>query len=1837
MAFFSGVAPSAPSSSTTAPVSGSSPQPSGGFFGSIKAPAQSTSPAKPSGFFGSVVPKISQQSNPAPTSTESPYWAGADAVGDTFGPATTTDPSGKPLLDYKQEGAQSTTTDKTRVDTTFDPLTAQPEPQSDIETPRTVSASEKAQIKQNAGAPNSDVIDHAMALTVAGSNEPENLRPLSNTENENDATFETDLDSQVKSGKISLFDAQKLEAANKGLPTPFTGTQSPSFWDKVSSYIKSGVNKVASGVAGLESGQNKTEQNASNEVSYGMHTLGSFLVNKIAGKGSTTPGTTAAANAAYLKGFFKAIPSAVAENLPFGVGDIVKQIEADPQNAADVNLDDVIQGLPQAGKDFVAGMVAQPALTIAGAVVAPFMAAKNPNGPQGGQITMNIPGLGEVSNLQADVARKVQNGENPWQAALDETPGAIFDTLAAVGLSEKFTSPREVTIAKGQASGVTPTEQPQSFREYKPAVSSTPIPNDVLSRIVQEKGITLKNSYDPKAPTFFRLSEDSTGKTVTPSLVQIKPSYLDTFLNKIHGDASAAPSNEVVPIYEQPVNVSDIIDQTNSVYENSSGKTNGNFVRSPEEGFNNSRDQKSVGENNGQRFELGTYGKNAIESKTASGKEDRLPVSEIPESIKNITQSYKSGDSPFRKDNTVHIAEMPNGEKHAIITRDNKNGNREVINYFKIGKDYTKFIDNLKQFGAPTENRTRIDSLEENRSNPLTYGGNENVSEENPNVKNKRTIIGRSGGPKVTEDQARGLIYKDIPQKDVNLIFDPTLTKTDSVHGRYTPSVKGILKPMIELHSPNGKISVRTAYHESFHYIFDNVLSPAEKAEALSSAKTELGKIKDFGYKVIGYKTADIRAEEYLADKYARQKTSEAGFDGPFHSFFKKISDFMKHIIDTVKRVGKKIKDTYNEIPNKQGGFIKAGPKETEENSDEEIDHIGDLVNPELSEKLDDIEQRSTQLSVRQEALKNNPAGKLSKYVNKKTGELPEALGKGSSIFERRGDDIATELGFKDSEEARSEYVKYASEKKSMQEDIKQLKQDKRDLLRSFKEDQVKNGPGAPEGMFNGEITEANKGVTPPIVRGGIHAPEMDLNKFRDIAAIRLGRDTMERNIEKVAGPYGDELKDFVIDPVRTNETDRIKFANDLRTEIRGKMKELKIKRGSDEDELIQRFGEGMMTREDLVKALPDTHEQVEKAADYFRKIYDDLIDKWNIERSKFDYKPVSKRPNYFRHFSDINQFTNSFGFLRSESQLSTEIAGQTAFFKPGKPFSTAELHRTGNRTSYSSMGGMDNYLDSVGKQMYHIDSIQRGRALEKYIREAGTANPNLKLANFVQNVQEWTNLVSGKAAMLDRAIESTVGRPVMKFMKGLSNLIGRNIIGGNISVALTHLVSTPFQAATTDKVPLIRGLFQTLVSPLKQDPITHVDGVESSFLTRRFPEKYIQPTVFDKTQNFINYLFHLTDMFKSKWTVAAKYYEGLNDGLSEEEAMKQADIYAGKIIGDYSIGNRPNLMNTHTTQLLAQFQLGVNDNLSVLMHDIPHWEQGNKSKIGARLLAFAIFSFLFNQIYKKIRGSGKGIDPIDAGLTLAGMNDEGKGQDFLTRLKLAGSDIAGELPFTSIAAGTFPLATAVVQPLENEITGNNRTGATETLLSDLASPVGAGGQIKKSVQGIEAYEKGQTTTTTGTKNQTVTPGPENLIKGAIFGETAFSGASTQNNQTNTLIGLLGANKNQATIQGEQEYQKLKAMPQAQAASAFTALQQTNPALAKTIIRIANEDKEGITLNERLTKELGVSDGQRAKYIARQLNDLPTQSAKAALWERYVSLKIISAQVAQQITPLLKK
>ena len=96
-------------------------------------------------------------------------------------------------------------------------------------------------------------------------------------------------------------------------------------------------------------------------------------------------------------------------------------------------------------------------------------------------------------------------------------------------------------------------------------------------------------------------------------------------------------------------------------------------------------------------------------------------------------------------------------------------------------------------------------------------------------------------------------------------------------------------------------------------------------------------------------------------------------------------------------------------------------------------------------------------------------------------------------------------------------------------------------------------------------------------------------------------------------------------------------------------------------------------------------------------------------------------------------------------------------------------------------------------------------------------------------------------------------------------------------------------------------------------------------------------------------------------------------------------------------------------------------------------------------------------------------------------------------------------------------------------------------------------------------------------------------------------------------------------------------MPREQAREVFNELIKKDERLAEKINDIIDEEKLGLTYTERLVKQLGVENGERAKYIFNQLNQLKTQKEKREYYQNLIDKKIITEQVGQQLEFLLGK
>lgn len=566
---------------------------------------------------------------------------------------------------------------------------------------------------------------------------------------------------------------------------------------------------------------------------------------------------------------------------------------------------------------------------------------------------------------------------------------------------------------------------------------------------------------------------------------------------------------------------------------------------------------------------------------------------------------------------------------------------------------------------------------------------------------------------------------------------------------------------------------------------------------------------------------------------------------------------------------------------------------------------------------------------------------------------------------------------------------------------------------------------------------------------------------------------------------------------------------------------------------------------------------KVRAAVKVFHEVYDKLFQDMNRVRIENGYEPVNYLQGYFPHFQEneeggsiLQKFARAAGIEGDVSPLPATINGLTANFKPGIRYMANIQNRLGYATAYDALQGFDRYIEVATDVIFHTADIQRLRALATQIRyrasdeglkqriDAIMMNPFLNpdeaneqvanltkngrygLSNFVDELDEYTNLLAGKKSRLDRGMEKLMGRKFYNVMKKFESRVGANMVAANVGSALTNFIPITQAWSQVSTADVLRGMWDTLKN------YKTADGLDSAstFINNRSGYGRLAMSTMDKVSAGAGWLMESIDTFTTGSVVRARYYQNLRRGMSETSAMQEADQFASGVIADRSKGSTPTLYSARNplVKLFTQFQLEVNNELSWIFKDMAQEER----KKGVAALAKAMFKFLigawiYNEFYESIVGRRPALDPLDIindtvgdftgyhipNMVLAGIGAaKGEKIDFTTEKQTTDKAIAGvwgrvlsEAPSTQaltilgldeamgieIDNGRIAVASALpdIGKLRKAIWSSNEDMApakkaktiTDELIKPglyLATPFG-GGQIRKAYQGATAAARG--------------------------------------------------------------------------------------------------------------------------------------------------------------------
>ena len=666
----------------------------------------------------------------------------------------------------------------------------------------------------------------------------------------------------------------------------------------------------------------------------------------------------------------------------------------------------------------------------------------------------------------------------------------------------------------------------------------------------------------------------------------------------------------------------------------------------------------------------------------------------------------------------------------------------------------------------------------------------------------------------------------------------------------------------------------------------------------------------------------------------------------------------------------------------------------------------------------------------------------------------------------------------------------------------------------------------------------------------------------------------------KVADEKAEAFNNEYFRPVHKNESDRKSYVVGLQDRIKALNLSRKVEKGNlvSESYAVQWLGEAEFNRDYLAEhprvkqrggfgyeewnaAIQKFHEEnpkldyakIEHAVKEFRSIYDQLYQDMNRVRMENGYEPVDYMQGYFPHFQEndkdgslLTRFGRHLGITDEVTPLPATINGLTQSFRPGIRYMANIQQRLGYATAYDALQGFDRYIEVASDVIYHTGDIQRLRALATQIRyrasdegvrkqidrilQDPTLTPDeanervaqamkdapFALSNFVAELDEYTNLLAGKKSRLDRGMEKMLGRKFYNVCKAFESRVGANMVAANIGSALTNFIPLTQAWSQVSSADMLHGMWQTLQNYKTADGL----DAASTFIHNRSGYGRLAMSTMDKVSEKAAFLMEAVDGFTTGSVVRARYLQNLRLGMSEVNAMQEADQFAAGIMADRSKGATPTLYSSRDPiiKLFTQFQLEVNNELSWIFKDmIPQERKKGVAQLAKALFKFLIGAWLYNEVYEAIAGRRAALDPLDilndsvgdftgyqlpntVQSALSGRWDFTKEKPGTYQaIKNLGGNLVSELPGTQVLtvlgldekwgleidSGRIAVSSAIpnIGNIEKALLASNEDIApkkkVQTVVNELANPAAylalpfGGGQIKKMAQGAQAVVQG--------------------------------------------------------------------------------------------------------------------------------------------------------------------
>lgn len=924
-----------------------------------------------------------------------------------------------------------------------------------------------------------------------------------------------------------------------------------------------------------------------------------------------------------------------------------------------------------------------------------------------------------------------------------------------------------------------------------------------------------------------------------------------------------------------------------------------------------------------------------------------------------------------------------------------------------------------------------------------------------------------------------------------------------------------------------------------------------------------------------------------------------------------------------------------------------------------------DKIIPNKIELPADMQKRQASIEVQKEALKDNPLGKLQKYVAKSgefQGKLPE-LGMGKSTFSKSGDAIVQDI-FNDAnrsaktavdvEQVRSDFEDFTDRKKEVALADKQLKKEikefeatapgiaamekvkalRKDIfaLESTGLDATKQRADVRKLVLGNKTSLTPLGTPLKTDQSGI--PIALTERQKNIVANSKFRDTPEPTAPPFEGSYG-EVK---VTEILARQAESIVHGSDIPPDV--SMRELIEKTVTPVQKTVNHIDTYLRTPDRVMEKIGFGEEakDLRRAMDsYWKELPKNLekIGEWakavpaksNIRIFKFldgqaiDLTPdehlvASEVKTWLREWADrlglaqddrvTDYITRIFDNGQSPAMFDEDLAKIIADKVPGSVYNPFTLRR-------------------LGAKGYRQDTW---KALEAYVKR-GTRKVHLDPV--LERIQARTG-----QELATTPLEESQYKYIQKYIHNI------NMRPSDVDKGWDNLIKTIFTNKTVAKIYAgARKASFGILPEIGQRPVTSILRFLRQMTSRAMLGLNPGSALRNLSQGVNTYA-----VLGEKYTVIG-YAKMLKRGAMEE--LNNEGVLNASFIQDKQLSATKKALEKIDKMLYSFFEMAerINRGSAYFGAKSKALDAGKTEEEAVEYAKDIVrkTQFSFDSVDTPV---GMGSDIVKTLLQFQTYTTKqtefilglAKDKNFLGLLRYAVAGMVfvytvgkafGMKPqelipafrFGAPPSWTIPIAVGgaianVPDKYGNTLPLGKRAQNVGSAV--LKAGVPAGTQINKTYQGYKAVQAGASLDAAGRKQFSVGGSLGKNIQSLAFGKYANSAADDHFN------GITPA---------ERAYSDLSKSKTPKAD--LLNLAKKDPALVKQVLAIVKKRAAGITPEDDKVLNMGVASGQRARYVADKLNKLKTNQEKKAFLLLEVKKKIVTKEVLPQVLGLMKK